>query len=152
MDNAHGKEKTRPPLDNVFKGLQERGITTFGASGYCLGGRYVFDLAFEHIIKVSVTAHPSRLQIPADLEKYATTCTAPLLINSCEVDKQFPIEAQAKADEILGDGKFQPGYLRTNADGCVHGFAVRGDLSNPKVTAGKELAFKASVEWFQKHL
>jgi len=34
------------------------------------------------------------------------------LINSCEVDKAFPIESQAKADEILGDGKFKPGYRR----------------------------------------
>jgi hypothetical protein len=31
-------------------------------------GRYVFDLAFENIIKVAVVSHPSLLQIPADLE------------------------------------------------------------------------------------
>jgi len=148
----HTLENTRVPLDAVIKGLQERGITVFGASGYCLGGRFVFDLAFEHAIKVSVTAHPSRLQIPEELEKYATTCNAPLLINSCETDGQFPIEAQTKADEIFGDGKFKPGYLRTYSDGCKHGFAVRGDLSDPKVVAGKERAFKASVEWFQKYL
>lgn len=28
----------------------------------------------------------------------------------------------------MGDGKFAPGYQRTYWDGCVHGFAVRGDL------------------------
>ena len=53
---------------------------------------------------------------------------APLLINSCEVDSQFPPAAAEKADEILGDGKFIPGYKRTYWDGCTHGFAVRGDL------------------------
>jgi len=148
----HGKEQTRPLLDAVIKGLQERGITNFGASGYCFGGRYVFDLAFEHIIKVSVTAHPSLLQIPADLEKYASTCSAPLLINSCEVDQQFSIASQALADQILGSGTSKPKYHRNYFEGCNHGFAVRGDMKDPKVKAGKEGAFKASVEWFKKHL
>jgi hypothetical protein len=32
----HGNEQTRPSLDAVIKGLQDRGITTFGASGYCM--------------------------------------------------------------------------------------------------------------------
>lgn len=77
---------------------------------------------------------------------------APLLINSCEVDQAFPLEAQAQADAILGDGKFAPGYKREYFEGCSHGFAVRGDMSNPKVKAGKEGAFKASVEWFAKYL
>ena len=50
----------------------------------------------------------------------------PLLINSCEVDNSFPPELQAKTDEILKG--FAPGYERTYWDGCVHGFAVRGDI------------------------
>jgi len=52
----------------------------------------------------------------------------------------------------LGDGKFKPGYKREYFNGCTHGFAVRGDMNNPEVKAGKEGAFKASVEWFLKHL
>jgi hypothetical protein len=43
----------------------------------------------------------------------------------------FPPEAQAKADEIFAG--FAPGYKREYFDGCTHGFAVRGDLSDPKV-------------------
>ena len=74
------------------------------------------------------------------------------MINSCTVDGQFPKESQAKADEILGDGKFKPGYKREYFDGCTHGFAVRGDLGDPKVKAGKEGSFKAAVQWFQTHL
>jgi hypothetical protein len=64
----------------------------------------------------------------------------------------FPAEAQAKADEILGGGKFKPGYKREYWEGCTHGFGVRGDLSNPKVKAGKEGAFNAAVKWFFDHL
>jgi len=148
----HGHEQTRPPLDAVIKELQNRGITTFGATAYCFGAPYLFELAIEKTVKVSVTAHPSRLKVPEDLEKYASTCEAPLLINSCEVDQAFPLESQAKADEIFGGGKFKPGYRREYFEGCQHGFAVKGDMSNPKVKAGKEGAFKASVEWFQKYL
>lgn len=64
----------------------------------------------------------------AMLQKYLATSKAPLLINSCTVDSQFPLEAQAKADAVLGDGKFAPGYKRPYWEGCTHGFAVRGDL------------------------
>ncbi|GLB43348.1 putative dienelactone hydrolase family protein [Lyophyllum shimeji] len=149
---SHGAEKTRPALDKVVAALKEEGVTAFGATGYCFGGRYVFDLAFDNVIKVGATSHPSLLKIPDDLEKYAATSKAPLLINSCTVDQQFPLEAQAKADEIFGNGKFAPGYKREYFEGCTHGFAVRGDLSDPKVKAGKEGAFKATVEWFLSHL
>ena len=93
----------------------------------------------------------------------------PLQLNTCETDMMFPIESQAKADEIFGDGEFAPGYERTYWPGCFHGFAVRGDLvstvslsprdevntthlnfreqSDPKIKAGKEGAFKAAVEF-----
>ena len=63
---------------------------------------------------------------------FAASAKAPLLINSCEVDTQFPAEKQAKADAVLGDGKFAPGYLRTYFDGCTHGFSVRGDMVRPR--------------------
>jgi len=148
----HGPEQTRPALDKVINALKEQGITTFGATGYCFGGRYVFDLAFENVIKAGVVAHPSLLKVPDDLEKYFSTSKVPLLINSCPVDGQFPPESQAKADEIFGNGKFAPGYKRNFYEGCTHGFAVRGDLSDPKVKAGKEGAFKETVEWFIKYL
>jgi len=60
------------------------------------------------------------------------------------------LEYQAEADRILKD--FGPGYRREYFEGCTHGFAVRGDLSDPKVKAGKEGAFRASVLWFKKYL
>ncbi|KAH9483294.1 Hydrolase tropI [Psilocybe cubensis] len=149
----HGPDKTRPPLDKVISALKEQhGVTTFGATGFCFGGRYVFDLAFENIIKVAVVSHPSMLQIPADLEKYATVATAPLLINSCETDAAFPQEACAQADALLAEAKFAPGYKREHFPGCAHGFAVRGDMTDERVRAGKEGAFRASVVWFAERL
>jgi len=148
----HTQEKTRPTVDKVVEALKSEGVTDFAATGYCFGGRYTFDLAFENVIKVVVVSHPSLLKIPEDLEEYAAKSKAPLLINSCTVDQQFPLEASAKADEIFGGGKFAPGYKREYFEGCNHGFAVRGDLSDTKVKAGKEGSFKASVEWIKKYI
>ncbi|KAG2346806.1 alpha/beta-hydrolase [Suillus weaverae] len=148
----HGNEHTRPSLDKVIAALKEEGVTKFGATGYCFGGRYTFDLAFENAIQCSVVSHPSLLKVPDDLETYFTKSQAPLLINSCEVDQMFPAAAQEKADEIFGDGKFAPGYKREYFPGCTHGFAVRGDINDPLIKAGKEGSFKAAVEFFLEHL
>lgn len=57
---------------------------------------------------------------------YEAKSQAPLLINSCQIDSQFPITAQEIADKLLTG--FGPGYKRTYSAGCTHGFAVRGDL------------------------
>ena len=63
-----------------------------------------------------------------DQQRYLAESEVPLLINSAEADVLFTVEIQAKADHILGTGKFTPGYKRTYWPGCHHGFAVRGDL------------------------
>jgi dienelactone hydrolase len=148
----HGADVTRPPLDKVIAALKEEGVTTFAGNGYCLGARYVVDLAYDHLVKVVVLNHPTLLKNPEDLEKLRDVATAPILINSCPIDTQFTLEFQAKADEILGDGKYAPGYKREYWEGCTHGFTIRGDLNDPLFKAGKEGAFKAAVEWFGAHL
>ncbi|KAA1477425.1 alpha/beta-hydrolase [Dentipellis sp. KUC8613] len=147
----HGPETARPRVDKAIAALRAEGVTRIGAVGFCYGGRLVFDLAFDHAVEVAVGTHPSGLDI-ADIDKYASEATAPLLLNTAEVDSAFPAEKQAHADAVLGGGKFKPGYERTYWEGCKHGFAVRGDLSDPKIKEGKEGSFKATVEWFGKHL
>ena len=111
----------------VIDSLKAEGVTKFGGLGYCFGGRLCFDLVYAGRLAVVATSHPSLLKVPEDLEKYAQT-SVPILINSCETDSMFGQEAQKAADEILGNGKFTPGYLRTYWPGCVHGYAVRGDM------------------------
>ena len=43
-------------------------LRMYGALTLIFTARYVFDLAFENIIKVAVVSHPSLLQVPVDLE------------------------------------------------------------------------------------
>ena len=150
--------------------------------------RLVFDLAFDNVIQVAVVAHPSLLK-PEDLDvryssvdiltsplsviplqTYITKSTAPLLINSCELDEAFPKSFAETADQRFA--YFAPGYRRTHYEGASHGFAVRGDIvreyvsslhcpeahsaslvqSKPAVKTAKEGAFKGSVEWLIKYL
>ncbi|KIP04970.1 hypothetical protein PHLGIDRAFT_25327 [Phlebiopsis gigantea 11061_1 CR5-6] len=148
----HGPETWESTVDNVVAALKDQGVTRIGTTGYCFGAPPAFYLAYKNEAHVTVVAHPSRIAEPEHFERYKATSKAPLLINSCEIDPMFPLEAQAMADEIMGGGKFVPGYERTYWEGCTHGFATKGDLSNPKVTVGKEGAFKASVQFFKRHL
>ncbi|KAI0079092.1 alpha/beta-hydrolase [Panus rudis PR-1116 ss-1] len=150
--SKHGRDSWIPVVDKVVEALKAQGVTRIGTTGYCFGAPPAFYLALKNESHVTVVTHPSLLKVPEDIEQYKAESKAPLLINSCEVDRQFPPEAQAKTDEILGNGKFAPGYERTYWDGCTHGFAVRGDLSNTKVKAGKEGAFKATVSFYNKYL
>ncbi|KAJ7114103.1 hypothetical protein C8R44DRAFT_796298 [Mycena epipterygia] len=170
---GHTQVQTRPIIDKVIAALKNGKfpgvdkVTSIGAVGYCFGGRYVFDLAFDsgdddkskNAISSAAVAHPSLLNIPDDLHKYAVTSKVPLLINSCTTDGQFPPEAGEKADKIIGEAENFKGteseparYKREHFKGCEHGFAVRGDLSNPAIKAGKEGAFKATVEWMIKYM
>ncbi|KAF7374409.1 Dienelactone hydrolase endo-1,3,1,4-beta-D-glucanase [Mycena sanguinolenta] len=146
----HGSAQTRPLIDAVMSALKAEGVSDFACCGYCFGARYTFDLAFERLIKVAAVAHPSLLKRPEDIETYRDKAIAPLLINGCTHDPVFPPADQDKADEILKD--FTPGYKRVYWEGATHGFAVKGDLSDPEVWKAKSGAFKETVEWFNKYM
>jgi hypothetical protein len=79
---------------------------------------------------------------PVALQKYATISSAPLLINACEVDPQFPEEKQAKAHEIFKS--FEPGFKQAYFEGCTHGFAVRGNMVGVFVLALAEVVDAAA--------
>ncbi|TFK39478.1 hypothetical protein BDQ12DRAFT_665311 [Crucibulum laeve] len=69
--DAQITEQTRPTLDTVVNELKYEGIMTFADSINLAAGPYVFDLALDHIMSVSVTAHTSLLNIPKDLEIFS---------------------------------------------------------------------------------
>ena len=56
-----------PRVKGVIDALRSEGATHFGATGYCYGGRIVFDLAFAGEIDVAAASHPSLLS-DEDLE------------------------------------------------------------------------------------
>lgn len=98
----HSADATRPPLDKLVDGLKAKGITAFGVVGYCFGGRYVFDLAFDGVlrVKVAIVSHPSLIEVE-DLVKFKMTGVT-FLINSCEFDTVYGAEKEKTGDEIFG--------------------------------------------------
>ncbi|KAM5544179.1 hypothetical protein V8D89_001839 [Ganoderma adspersum] len=146
----HGVDSWGPIVDKVVQALKAEGVTWIGTTGYCFGTQPVWRLALKGWSQVSVAAHVAGIRVPEDLQEYFDKAKAPLLLNTSEIDPTFPIEAQKVADKIFS-GKFAPGYERTYWEGCTHGFAVRGDMSDPKVKAGKEGAFEATVKFFHKY-
>ncbi|KZV76849.1 alpha/beta-hydrolase [Peniophora sp. CONT] len=145
----HAASHTVKRVQAVIDALKEKGVKEFAAVGYCYGARLVFDLAFAGQLKVAAGSHPSLLEL-SDFDRYAKEVNIPLLLNSCETDPQFPKEKQEHADKVFAD--FKAGWSRPYFPGATHGFAVRGDLSDPRVKAAKEGAFKNTVEWFIKYL
>ncbi|OBZ68228.1 hypothetical protein A0H81_11842 [Grifola frondosa] len=98
----HGPDSWKAIVDNVVAALKESGVTWIATTGYCYGAPPAFYLAFKNESHATAIAHPSRLEIPVDLERYRDQSRAPIIIQSCDVDSAFPKEAQAIADEILG--------------------------------------------------
>jgi len=85
-------------------------------------------------------------------QKYINTSKSPLLINSCTNDVQFPLSTSAKADKLFSEGKFVLGYKREYFEGMLHGFAVRGDMTDSVVKKAKEGVFESIVAWFIEKL
>lgn len=94
-------------------------------------------------------AHPSLLEVPEDLEALKkVTPEIPMLFVTCTTDFMYGPDRQKIGDDILGNGTTEgKGYKRVFYEGCSHGFAVRGDKSDPKVKFGKEDAFKQTLDW-----
>lgn len=46
----------------------------------------------------------------------------------------------------------EPGFEQTYYAGCKHGFAVRGDITDPVVKQAKERCFEETVAWFAQYL
>lgn len=54
-------------VKSVINALKSDGVARFGATGYCYGGRVIFDLVYDGELDVGATSHPSLLSIQ-DLE------------------------------------------------------------------------------------
>ncbi|GAA5982980.1 hypothetical protein JCM11641_006905 [Rhodosporidiobolus odoratus] len=143
----HSKEITRPVIDGVVKALRAQGVKEFAAIGYCWGARYVVDLVFDDIAKVGIVAHPSLLEIPKDVEELNKKPAHFLWLNALQ-DYMHTQEKQQQTREIL---KENPRHKHLDFEGG-HGFALRGNLEDPKQAAEADRAFKESVAFIKEHL
>ncbi|KAJ7922538.1 chlorocatechol-degradation protein [Mycena leptocephala] len=178
---SHGSAQTRPSIDQVIAALKREGVTSFAATGYCFGARYAVDLAFEHVVKVSVISHLGQLVIPDRLENLlspdirsriegsashkrdsgmrdvrAGAHAQPVRCLACHGDREKGGRDRAFKDTILpADPRPHPD--RSLGSEMFLSLAMRKQFDAARVTsdrkmAGKNRAFEDTVDWFTKHL
>ena len=115
------------------------------AVGYCFGAKYVVRFLNSEGFDAGYVAHPSFVD-----DQELAAITHPLSIAASEIDAIFTTEKRHQSEGIL---------IKTNIPweislygGVSHGFAVRGDLKDPKFKYAMEAAFAQALQWFRFHL
>ncbi|SCU96085.1 LAMI_0F05160g1_1 [Lachancea mirantina] len=141
----HNADFTRQISEPFVKAVKSELKPKFlGLVGYCFGAKYAIQLIDEKagVADAAAVAHPSFVS----MEEIAAVGKKPLLISAAEEDSIFPPEnrhaTEAKLQEIGAV------YQLDIFSGTSHGFAARGDISNPAVKYAKEKVFYDQVYWF----
>ncbi|RSL55651.1 hypothetical protein CEP51_014511 [Fusarium floridanum] len=137
-----------------------------GVAGYCWGGRQAAKLAVETASDVSAQplvdanyiAHPSSIKVPEDILESVRAFNVPLSMTVADQDFAMPkdkaIHLQARMQQEFGTGKEKDGipYEIVMYQGCRHGFACRGNRSDPIVDECANRASMQAVNWFKRFL
>ena len=142
---SHSPEAIDPVVEATIKEMKSKyGVKKIGSVGYCFGAKYVARfLAAGKGIDVGAMAHPSFVEA-----EEVKAITGPLSIAAAETDGIFPAEKRRETEDILQ--KMTVPYQINLYSDVEHGFAVRGDPSNPRTKYAKEAAFLQHVEWFDE--
>jgi len=142
----HTPVATDPIITTVIKELRETfGVKRLGGIGYCFGGKYVCRFLKPGQLDVGFMAHPGMV----DAEELAGI-QGPLSIAAAIRDHIFTTANRRESEDILG--KLDYPYQINAFSDVEHGFAVRCDLSKPRLKYAKEQAFIQAVEWFKEYL
>jgi dienelactone hydrolase len=96
-------------------------------------------------ITAACAAHPGRFSIPQDV----TGAVVPLQFIFAEKDFEIKEKQLEQVRELAKSMKDCPVHYYP---GTTHGFAVRGDETNPDVKAARQDAFKKACEFFKKYM
>ncbi|KAI9350803.1 dienelactone hydrolase [Obelidium mucronatum] len=137
-------------LETVILELKEkRNVKKVAVQGYCWGGSLAVKLAqHPNTIDVACAAHPSFLQIPADIEKIQK----PIFFVLPSKDHSIKEQHKNIIESVLAgkDKSSENGFLHQVEwfEGAQHGFAVRGDDSDPVVAAMAQTALNNAISFF----
>lgn len=154
----HSEAVVTPLINTFFKGVKAEGCVfqrgegltensgKVGTVGFCWGGRYSFLVAgAEPLVDVAIAMHPSFLS-EADV-KAVTTPAAILwgdrdeILSAAQLDD---FEKILRTD--LGDAK----VLIKRYKDTVHGFTVRGDLTDDRQRKTKEESNEEAIKFTKK--
>ncbi|KAJ3550124.1 hypothetical protein NM208_g153 [Fusarium decemcellulare] len=98
--------------------------TKYACVGYCFGAPYVCNQLASETVSVGAFAHPAFLN-----EYHFKNIKKPLFLSCSEVDHTFDVPSRRKALDILQSEKKT--YHYQIFAGVEHGFALRGDPTDP---------------------
>ncbi|VVT54507.1 uncharacterized protein SAPINGB_P004110 [Magnusiomyces paraingens] len=138
----HVPEITQPIVDQVVKTIQSKWNPTFVvATGFCFGAKYAVRLLATDFVKVSAIFHPSFVTIDE-----IRAIKGALYIGASEDDYMLTAPLRRQTEDVLLEIKAK--YRLTLNFGVEHGFAIRGDISQPWIKYAKERVFGDAVDWF----
>lgn len=144
--SKHSPEKTINEAVQPFlqKLRDEKKPSFVGVIGYCFGAKFAIQqLAEDGLADVSAVAHPSFVTIE---EIAAIAKEKPLLISAAETDPVFTKELRHQTEAKLMEKGNR--YQLDLFSGVSHGFAARGDISDPWVKYCKEKVLADQIHWF----
>ncbi|RCK64765.1 Protein AIM2 [Candida viswanathii] len=112
--------------------------------GYCFGAKFVVqNLGNGGLLDVGAVAHPSLLTV-----EEIDGISNPVLISTGEADAAFGPELRTQTIESLSKSgvRFQVDIFQ----GATHGYAVKGDLTNPVIKYAKEKTLLDQAYWFSQ--
>ena len=140
----HTLEITEPIINGFINKVKTELKPQFlGAIGYCFGAKYTIrNMTETGPLDAGAIAHPSFVTI-----EEVQAIRKPLIISAAEIDPIFTTELRHQTEVELAklDGVR---YEITVFSGTTHGFAVKGDLSQPLVKYAKEKALNDQLCFF----
>ncbi|KAL6938218.1 hypothetical protein ACO0RG_004762 [Hanseniaspora osmophila] len=146
--SRHENSITKPVVDAFMQKVKAEMKPNFlGVVGHCFGAKFAvqqLDHSAENkgVADCAAVAHPSFVTMEelAAIEK-------PLLISAAENDDIFPAELRHQSEDKLKE--IGATYQLDLFGGVSHGFAARGDVSDPKVKYAKEKVLLDQIYWFK---
>ncbi|KAL1311088.1 hypothetical protein AAFC00_001296 [Neodothiora populina] len=142
----NSKEKRFPEIKSCAQALKGQ-YKKVGAIGFCWGGWAVFQLGAKgnNLVDAISTAHPSLLK-PEEVDALAVPCQILSPENDFMYTQELKDYTNSKIPQLGVDYDYQ--YFT----GLSHGFAVRGDPSDPAQKMGVERAKNVVCSWFTEYL
>lgn len=127
-------------LTNLKKELNPKFVAVVG---YCYGAKFAVQQINQNspLADCCAIAHPSFVS----MEELAAI-GKPILISAAEVDPIFTTELRHQSEAKLIEMKAR--YQLDLFSGVSHGFAARGDISDPVVKYAKEKVLLDQLHWF----
>lgn len=140
----HTLEITEPIVNGFLDKVKSELKPNFlGAIGYCFGAKYVIrNLTQSRPLDAGAIAHPSFVTIDE-----VKAIKKPLIISAAETDPIFTTDLRRQTEDELAKLD-SVRYELTLFSNTSHGFAVKGDISDPLVKYAKEKALNDQLYFF----